>query len=75
MQSRSLLATATLLSLVPLVAVTAAFLASSATSAATTIGAGVDEYGNHYLALDGPIVAGDPGSIPYVTPNTSNAEV
>jgi hypothetical protein len=34
-------------------------LASSTTSAAT-IGSGVDEYGNHYLSLGGPIVAGDP---------------
>ena len=42
----------------PLV-VAAATLASSATSAAT-IGSGVDEYGNHFLTLDGPIVAGDP---------------
>ena len=45
-------------SLLP-VAVTAVFLASSAASAATISG-GVDEYGNHYLTLDGPIVAGDP---------------
>ena len=40
------------------VAVTAAFLASSASAA--TIGGGVDKDGNHYLTLDGPIVAGDP---------------
>jgi hypothetical protein len=39
--------------------VTAAFLASSAVSAAT-ISAGIDERGNHYLSLDGAIAAGDP---------------
>ena len=71
MQSRSFLATATSLSVVSLAAVVAVFLASSATSAAT-ISAGVDEYGNHYLTLDGPIVAGDASSIPYITPDTSN---
>jgi hypothetical protein len=59
MRSRSFLATATSLSVVPLAAVVAVCLASSATSAAT-IGNGVDEYGNHYLTLDGPIEAGDP---------------
>ena len=42
----------------PLV-VAAATLASSAAPAATISGS-VDEYGNHYLTLDGPIVAGDP---------------
>jgi hypothetical protein len=36
-----------------------ALLASSATRAAT-ITEGVDKEGNHYLALDGPIVPGDP---------------
>jgi hypothetical protein len=40
-------------------AVVAAFLASSATPAATISG-GVDKDDNHYLTLDGPIVAGDP---------------
>jgi hypothetical protein len=27
---------------------------------AATIGTGIDDHGNHYLTLDGPIVAGDP---------------
>jgi hypothetical protein len=41
----------TSLSVIPLAAVVAVFLASSATPAAT-ISAGVDTYGNHYLTLD-----------------------
>ena len=53
MQSRSFLATATSLSVVPLAAFVAVFLASSATPAET-------------------ISAGDSGSIPYITPGTSN---
>jgi hypothetical protein len=39
--------------------IVAPFWALSATSAAT-ISDGVDEYGNHYLTLNGPIVVGDP---------------
>jgi hypothetical protein len=39
--------------------IVAPFWALSVTSAAT-ISSGVDEHGNHYLTLDGPIMAGDP---------------
>jgi hypothetical protein len=42
-----------------LVAVVAVFLAPS-TAPAATISSGVDDHGNHFLTLDGPIVAGDP---------------
>jgi hypothetical protein len=42
-----------------LVAVVAVFLVSNAAPAAT-ISSGVDERGNHFLTLDGPIAAGDP---------------
>jgi hypothetical protein len=42
-----------------LVAVVAVFLASS-TAPAATISSGVDDHGNHFLTLDGPIAAGDP---------------
>ena len=40
-------------------AVVAVFLAPS-TAPAATISSGVDDQGNHFLALNGPIVAGDP---------------
>ena len=41
------------------VAAVAVFLASS-TAPAATISSGVDDHGNHFLTLDGPIGAGDP---------------
>lgn len=42
-----------------LVTLLAAFLAPGTTWAAT-ISTGIDDYGNHYLTLEGPIVQGDP---------------
>ena len=42
-----------------LAAVVAVFLASS-TALAATISGGIDDHGNHFLTLDGPIGAGDP---------------
>ena len=44
---------------VTLVAVVAVFLASS-TALTATISSSVDDHGNHFLTLDGPIGAGDP---------------
>ena len=49
-----------------LLLIVAPFWALSATSAAT-ISDGVDEYGNHYLTLNGPIVLGDPSDLPLLS--------